>query len=365
MDWFTIHNIDSIDTPALIVYKEQVRQNIMHALQLVSDPGLLRPHVKTSKIAEVSAMMMEAGITKFKCATIAEAEMLAMMAAPDVLLAYQPAGPKIKRLAALVQQYPQTRFSCLVDNGDAAGRIADFFITQNLTLDVFIDLNTGMNRTGIQPAAAPDLLNRLQNLPALHVAGLHAYDGHIHDADETVRKQKTVSAFAQVSALAQLLDAAGGGQLCIVAGGSTTFPYHRQKAVECSPGTFVFWDWGYQQLLPSEPFVYAALVVTRVISIVDATTITTDLGHKSIAAENPLPRVHFLNAPDVTPASQSEEHLVLNVANSAAYRIGDVLYGVPVHICPTVALYDRAVVAENNQAVASWKVVARDRSIHV
>ena len=101
--------------------------------------------------------------------------------------------------------------------------------------------------------------------------------------------------------------------ITIVAGGSPTFPTHLHREIECSPGTFVYWDWGYKHQLPDEPFDYAALVLTRVISIVDGQTITTDLGHKSVAAENPFPRVHFLNAPDATPFSQSEEHLVLKV----------------------------------------------------
>ena len=131
------------------------------------------------------------------------------------------------------------------------------------------------------------------------------------------------------------------------------------------PGTFVFWDWGYKHQTPDEPFDYAALVVTRVISIVDATHVTTDLGHKAVAAENPFPRVHFLNAPEATPVGQSEEHLVLEVPDSSQYKVGDVLYGVPVHICPTVALYDSAVVIKDHKAVGTWKVVSRDRKITV
>ena len=117
--------------------------------------------------------------------------------------------------------------------------------------------------------------------------------------------------------------------------------------------------------MPDEAFDYAALVLTRVISIVDAATICTDLGHKSVAAENPLPRVHFLNAPDAEPIGQSEEHLVLRVADAGQYRTGDVLYGVPVHICPTVALYNAADIVINNEATDQWKVIARDRTITV
>ncbi|MBE7170198.1 MAG: D-TA family PLP-dependent enzyme [Williamsia sp.] len=364
-DWYTVHNIDTLDSPALLVYKKRIEQNILWAVNSVGSADLLRPHVKTCKIAEVCNMMLEAGITKFKCATIAEAEMLATTGAPDVLLAYQPVGPKVKRLLALVQRYPQTSFSCLVDDEEAAGYLSQCFEEQESSVDVFIDLNTGMNRSGIQPANTLIFFKQLKKLPGIRVAGTHAYDGHIHDADVLVRMQKTELAFGQATTGAAQIEKYENSKMKIIAGGSVSFPFHRQRGVECSPGTFVFWDWGYKQLLPEEPFRYAALVVTRVISIVDATTITTDLGHKSVAAENPLPRVHFLNAPHATPVAQSEEHLVLKVSDSTRFRTGDVLYGVPVHICPTVALYEKAAVIENHQAVASWRVIARDRSIGI
>src|SRR5215471_18912825 len=97
MLWYEIKNIGSIDSPALAIYKERVIQNIL-SVKKMKDPAHLRPHVKTNNIAEVCKMMLDENITKFKCATIAEAEMLGMIKAPDVLLAYQPVGPKTDRL---------------------------------------------------------------------------------------------------------------------------------------------------------------------------------------------------------------------------------------------------------------------------
>src|SRR5438552_17605968 len=111
MNWYEIKNIHSIDSPALIIYKDRVEENIRKATGM-KDAEHLHTHVKTNKIAEVCKMMLDAGITKFKCATISEAEMLAMINAPDVLLAYQPVGPKINRLLQLFKQYPSTHFSC-------------------------------------------------------------------------------------------------------------------------------------------------------------------------------------------------------------------------------------------------------------
>jgi D-serine deaminase-like pyridoxal phosphate-dependent protein len=365
MAWFTINNIDQIDSPALVIYHERVRQNIQLAIEMIRDTAKLRPHVKTCKIPEVCRMMQQAGITKFKCATIAEAEMLAQINAKDVLLAYQPVGPKAKRLLSLVQTYPQTAFSCLVDNIDAAVYLSQLFSQAGTSIAVFIDLNTGMNRSGIQPSNAFALFEQLQGLSNITVRGLHMYDGHLTHTDLKERKMRSDLAFEQVTTLAEQIQKAIGLSLTIVAGGSPSFPTHMDRNVECSPGTFVFWDWDYKHSLPDEPFDYAALVITRIISIVDSQTIATDLGHKSVAAERPLPRVHFLNAPDAIPFSQSEEHLVIKVENSTRYTVGDVLYGVPVHICPTVALYEKALVVDNGKTVQSWKVIARDRMITI
>ncbi|TKK68559.1 D-TA family PLP-dependent enzyme [Ilyomonas limi] len=365
-EWYSIKNIDEIDSPALVIYPERVKQNITLALQMIGDANKLRPHVKTNKIAEVCKLMMDAGITKFKCATIAEAEMLAQIDAKDILLAYQPVGPKIERLIKLVKAYPNTTFSCLIDNEETALQLSNICERNGVLLPIFIDVNTGMNRTGIVPQKVMNLLQTIKGYKGIQIAGLQAYDGHIRDSDLVVRQAKSDEAFKSIELLWQQASTLLQHSLQIVMGGTPTFPTHVHRAhVECSPGTFVFWDWGYKHALPDEPFEYAALLISRVISIIDEQTICTDLGHKSVAAENPLPRVHFLNAPGAVPTAQSEEHLVLQVPAGNQYKPGDVLYGVPVHICPTVALYDTAYVIENSSMVDSWKVISRNRSINI
>ena len=363
--WYEVDNADELDSPALLVYEERVKSNIQLLLKMMPDINLLRPNVKTNKMAEVCRMMMDAGIGKFKCATIAEAEMLGMIGAPDVLLAYQPVGPKVLRFINLIKAYPSTKFSCLADNIFSLEYINTQAAIHQVVIPVFIDLNVGMNRTGIKPSDAFELIQKLINLKNLKLSGLHAYDGHIRDTDLASRKLKCDEAFSSIESLQQRLGEEGQ-RLRIVAGGTPTFPIHAQRGtVECSPGTFVFSDWGYKHLLPDEEFDYAALVLTRVISIVDHTTICTDLGHKSVAAENPLPRVHLLNAPEAKPVGQSEEHLVLQVEDASQYKTGDILYGVPVHICPTVALYNSANIIRNNKVADKWNVVARARMITI
>lgn len=366
-DWFLIHDIEKIDSPALVVYPERVKQNIALALQLLAgNAARLRPHVKTNKMSSVCQLMMEAGITKFKCATIAEAEMLAAAGARDVLLAYQPVGPKHQRLLSLVQAYPNTLFSCLADNYDTAKQLHELWLQHQLQLQVYIDVNIGMNRSGIQPQHVIPLLEELRAFEGIKIAGLHGYDGHIRDTDMAVRQARADAAFALVEALGRQAARLFHYPLTIVMGGTPTFPAHAGRpGIECSPGTFVFWDWGYRHQLPDQPFMYAALLVTRVISVLDETTICTDLGHKSVAAENPLPRVHFLNAQDALPIAQSEEHLVLKVPSGSGYKPGDVLYGVPVHICPTVALYDTAFTISDHVLSGEWQIIGRRRTINI
>ncbi|MBS1667129.1 MAG: D-TA family PLP-dependent enzyme [Bacteroidetes bacterium] len=365
MHWYNIDNINEIDSPALVLYTERVVQNIATAIGMVKDVQKLRPHIKTHKCLEVVKLMMEAGISKFKCATIAEAEMLGIGKAKDVLLAYQPVGPKLDRFISLIKQYPSTKFSCLTDHTDAATEMGSAFDRNGLTVPIYIDLNIGQNRTGIDTADAVALYGQCAQLKGIKPVGLHAYDGHIRDIDFDTRKQKCDACFASVIEVKEKLIHHGFETPLVVAGGSPTFSIHcKREEIECSPGTFIYWDKGYSDLCPEQKFIPAALVISRVVSLPTENRICSDLGHKSIAAENELgKRVFFLNAAELKPVGQSEEHLVLETFAGHNYKIGDVLYGMPIHICPTVALYERAIIINNHNPEGEWKMVARDRKI--
>jgi len=366
--WYLIRDIDELDSPALVVFPERVKKNIRTAIDMIGDPARLRPHIKTNKSAEVSKLMIDAGITKFKCATIAEAEMLGISGAADVLLAYQPLGPKLKRFAELIRKYPATSFSCLTDNPAAAMQMDEVFSDEGQKVPVYIDINLGQNRTGILPGESMiELYLACSRLSGIKPVGLHAYDGHIRDQDWSLRKKNCDEAFSEIEKMKVIILHMGLPAPVIVVGGSPTYSIHsKRKEVECSPGTFVYWDKGYSDLCPEQDFEPAALVISRVISLPDETKICLDLGHKAVAAENDISkRVFFLNAPELRAVSQSEEHLVLEAGRGHSYRVGDTLYGLPFHICPTVALYERAFTIENGRLTGEWRTIARDRSITV
>jgi D-serine deaminase-like pyridoxal phosphate-dependent protein len=156
-DWYRIANADSVDSPCLAVYPLRVAENIRRMVAMVDEVDRIRPHVKTHKTAEGIRMMMEAGVRKFKCATIAEAELLGICGAPDVVLAYQPHGPKLQRFLRVMQAFPETRYACLTDNALSAERMSAAFHASGCIVPVYIDLNVGMNRsyTSGHPACRP------------------------------------------------------------------------------------------------------------------------------------------------------------------------------------------------------------------
>src|SRR5262245_48317282 len=108
--WYEVANIAEVDSPALLIYPDRAEENVRRMIAIAGGADRLCPHVKTHKLAELVRTQMALGITRFKCATIAEAEMVAHCSAPEVVLAYQPVGPKVQRFIQLIQKFPQTGF---------------------------------------------------------------------------------------------------------------------------------------------------------------------------------------------------------------------------------------------------------------
>ena len=355
-EWFRLGNEAEVRSPALIVYRERVEGNLRAMLKIAGgNPDRLRPHIKTHKMAAMMELQLAMGITKYKCATLKEAEMAAKCGAPDVLLAYQPVGPNVRAFWEISRAFPATRFSALADDPQAAREIAN---PQNPVV-LLVDLDIGQHRTGIAPdARAEELYRLIAGTPGLRAGGLHAYDGHLDGNDPA----QCDAAFAPVAELRARLLGAGLPVPRVVAGGSPTFHLHaRRDDVECSPGTCVFWDAGYAKKCPALPFVPAALVITRVVSRPGENRLCLDLGHKAIASEMPYPRVIFPQLPDAVAVAHSEEHLVLETLSASAFPVSSVLYGIPWHICPTVALHEEALVVENARITDTWPVAARSR----
>lgn len=365
LDWYTIENCSTVDSPALLVYVDRVKTNIDMLKCNINDVSRLRPHVKTHKTMEVTRLMMDAGIHKFKCATLAEAEMLGSCQAPDVLLAYPLTDSRLRKYINIIKRFPKTSFSGIVDNQPIADHISALAIKESIMIPIYVDINLGMDRTGIKPGeGAVALYRHCSALKGINIQGFHAYDGHVRERDMDKRRAICHNNFLQIEKMIELLVAAKFPKPKVIIGGSPSFPIYAAYAdLECSPGTFVFWDKGYSEALPEQPFLPAAVLFMRVISKPSKNLLCLDLGYKAVASESPLPlRLSFLNAPGLKPVSQSEEHLVVEVQEDQSYQIGDVIYAVPNHICPTVAMYDTLHIVYNRKISDNWDVIARKRN---
>jgi D-threonine aldolase len=360
-------NEAEVPSPSLLVYPDRIEENIRRMIARVGDPSRLRPHIKTHKLPQVVARQAELGVVKIKCATIAEAEMAAQSGAKDIVIAAQLVGPNVARLLQLMRVYPQVAFATIADDPAAVAVLGRAAAEARTTIEVLLDLDVGMHRTGIAPGPeAAALYRRIAATARLRAGGLHAYDGHIRQGDLAERTAAVAAAFAPVDMLVADLRAAGLPVPRLIYGGTPTFPIHaRRTGVECSPGTPVLWDAGYSSALPDLDFLHAAVLLTRVISRPGTDRLCLDLGHKAVASEMPQPRAIFPALPEAKAVGHSEEHLLLETPRAAEFPVGTALYAVPWHICPTVALHDRVHVVRNSRVVEEWPVVARARRLSV
>ena len=360
-NWYSLNHPNEVISPSLLVYPDRIQHNIDLMISMIGDVSRLRPHVKTYKNANIIQMQMDSGITKFKCATIAEAELLGNCKAPDVLLAMQPVGPNAARFIELTQKFPDTKFSTLVDNETMLSVLSDLGALHKTKIHLWLDINNGMNRTGITPnKKAFNLYRQFCSNANIIAEGLHVYDGHLRNTDPTIRKTQCDTAFASVLSLQKDIEDNGLPRPKIIAGGSPTFPYHsKRKEIDVSPGTTLLWDAGYGSQFPEMGFLPAAVLLTRILSKPATGILCFDLGHKFVAPEMPFPRVDFLDLEHGRQISQSEEHFVVEYDDLTIPEVGDAHYAIPKHICPTVAKYDTLTVISNGNVIDHWEVVAR------
>lgn len=366
---YQILDPSAIPTPALLFYPERIRANLMRMVAVAGRPERLRPHAKTHKTREILTLALRLGITKQKVATVAEAELAAQAGVPDVFLAYPLVGPNCSRFAALVRKYPETRFVAAVDHADALEPLAKA-LGNAPQVEVLVDLDVGQHRTGVPPdEMAVRLYEQIDRHPPLRCGGLHAYDGHNHHPEPQQRRQAVEEIVSRLRELVETLTRKGLAVPRIVAGGTPAFPFWAEAdlpGLECSPGTCVLHDHGYQSKFPDLGMTIAALLMGRVVSKPTSDRLTLDLGTKAVAPDPPMPnRIALWDTPEHRIVGHYEEHLILETPRAEAFALGQVVYGSPAHICPTVALHREALVVETGRVVDRWPIVARDRSLTI
>ncbi len=369
-DPYQIQDASEINSPGLIIFKDLVRHNIEEMIRIAGGPERLRPHCKTHKTREVAQMMTEFGIERHKCATIAEAEMLASTGAEDIMLAYQLVGPNLTRMVRLIDKFPHARFAGIVDNPTSVEQLSAAIAPTGRTIDVLLDLDPGMHRTGI--SIGPDaiqLYEMIDSADGLNAGGLHWYDGHNRQPDLEERTAAVHAGWNQFIKFRDQILMQGLPVPRIVTAGTGSFPILAESGepnLELSPGTTTYHDARMVEFFPEQSFVPALGILTRVISNNADGHLTLDVGHKSCAADQPAgDRLWFPELADAEEVQQTEEHVVVKTERAGEFKLGDTLIAIPKHACPTSAVFDFASVISGGKIVGQWEIAARGRKLTI
>jgi D-serine deaminase-like pyridoxal phosphate-dependent protein len=362
LEAYAIDDVSQIITPALLIYSQFVENNIQSTLKMVNnDPERWRPHIKTAKLGAVVGRMIGDGIRNFKCATTLELLTACQAGAADVLLALAISGANAQRVIELAHEYPKTRISVLVESPAQAAA------WRGTGIGIFLDINSGMNRTGIGPERTAEIVRLAREVgPAFR--GLHWYDGHISAPEPGEREARAHEGYGKLLEVVRAIEAAGISVGEVITSGTPAAPYgfsyagfrHAPFVHRISPGTVVYNDMSSLQQLIGFGYRPAALVLSTVISRPLPLQITCDAGHKSVSADAGVPTCAVMGRPDLKPLKPSEEHLPIDGTSADSLpRIGDKLYLLPRHVCPTVNNFDQALMILDGRIAGIEPVSAR------
>jgi D-serine deaminase-like pyridoxal phosphate-dependent protein len=366
---YQLVDAEAVLTPALIIYRDIVESNLRNTIRLLGgDTERWRPHVKTAKLAMTMKLMMKQGVKQFKCATSLELLTLCDSGVEDVLLAYTALGANAVRVRDIANRFPGVAVSALIDDAE---NLQEW---KGSRVGLFVDMNSGMNRTGMPLAAIEEVIRLIALMEECGIPfrGLHCYEGHLAALDLPERTRRAHAIYDQLLGVAAELQNRGIAVPELVTSGTPTFPCALNYPTwptcaflwRVSPGTVVYCDSSsLAQLPPDNGYSPAVVVLTRVVSKPSATLITCDAGHKTLSLDRGAPNCVVSGHPDAQPLGPSEEHLPINVLRGPVPKLGDVLYLIPRHVCPTVNNFDHALIVTEGRITDMQRVTARGREV--
>jgi len=364
---YHVSGLEDVLTPALVVYPEIVASNIARTLDLLGgDADRWRVHIKTAKLNYTLRLLIERGVRNFKCATTLELLMACQSGASDVLVAYPVVGANARRVRDIANQFRNVRISVLAEGESQVQQ------WQGSRVGIFLDINPGMNRTGIEQSDEKKVVGLVHSIANADIEfrGLHYYDGQYGDLSDRERTAAAQAGYARLLELVNKIESEDMRVSEVVTAGTPTFPcslsyegFRRGEFIHrSSPGTVVYHDATSLAQLPREyGYLPAVLVLTRVVSHPHVGMVTCDAGHKSVSADAGVPTCLVAGHPELAPQGPSEEHLPMRSSTGAVPQIGEVLYLLPRHVCPTVNNFDCALLVRDGKVEAVEKVSARGR----
>ena len=360
----------SFNTPVLVIELDVLKANIARMAGFAkANLMALRPHAKTHKSSDIARLQVEAGAVGVCCAKIGEAEAIADGRGADSILITSPVvtPQAIERLVALNGRLPDLRVA--VDHPDNVAAIAHAMKAQAKKLNLLVDVDPGIRRTGVgSPEAAVALAKAIKAEPQLAYLGVQFYCGREqHTASFEERKKQVGQRFAYLRTVLDALQTAGFPAQVVTGGGTGTHVIDASVGVlnELQAGSYVFMDKQYLdcdiQGGDGEPFPTSLFIDASVVSANTPGMATLDSGFKSMSTDGGSPAIHAGAPADAKFFFMGDEHGAV-LAPGSQFKPGDRVVLTAPHCDPTVNLYDWYHVVRGDTLVDIWPVSARGRS---
>jgi D-serine deaminase-like pyridoxal phosphate-dependent protein len=361
--------VQTLDTPSLLLDYQKLLKNIDDIADFAKEQGVsYRPHIKTHKSVKIAQLQIEAGAIGITCAKISEAEIMGAGGIKDILIAYPISSPdKIKRVIDLLQKGVHLKVS--VDNTESLGYLQKGLEDTPFTLEVWIKVNSGLNRCGVDPGQeAVHLAKAIMSHSRLKLGGIFTHAGHSYGAGsyeeiEAIGMQEGLSVLESAKQCEQ-----AGIPIPVRSVGSTpTFRIAGKVPgiTEIRPGNAVFFD-AIQVGLGVTNRENCALTLLASVVGVYKDRIILDTGSKSLCLDKGAHGNqtvsgfgHIIGHPEVIIERLSEEHGVGSLVGETKLKLNDKVHIIPNHACTVVNQFEEYVVHANGQVIDVWKVDAR------
>ena len=355
-----LHKLE-VDTPFLWVDLDVLEANIALMVEYTRAAGVnWRPHFKGNKTPAIAHMLLRAGAMGLTCAKVGEAEVLAAAGVQDMLIANQVVGAqKYTRLANLCRT---ADVKVAVDSTATLAGLNAAAEKKGVRIGVVVELNTGMERAGVQPGVpALELAKAVHGYPGLQLRGIMTWEGHtIGITPEADKRAAIAHSIGQLRDTVDLVRQAGLPVEIVSCGGSGTFAVtaHEAGITEIQAGGVIFNDIFYARVnVPTE---FALFVHTVVTSRPAPDRIIVDGGFKTMPRwSNPPKPIGMDGVADVVC---SAEHGIITLDHADdTIAVGDRFDFIPGYGDHTVFLHDHIYALRNDVVEAVWEVEARGK----
>jgi len=354
-----------VDTPALLLDLDAFERNLDRLVQSLRGRTVrVRPHAKSHKCPQIALHQIARGAVGVCCQKVSEAEAMVRGGVKDVLVANEVVGaPKLARLAALARE---ARIGVCVDDAGNVGALQRAAHAAGSVLDVYVEVNVGANRCGVEPGdPALALARAIVQADGLRFAGIHAYHGgaqHLRTPAE--RSAAIAQAVEKVARTKSLMEAHGIAVEIVTGAGTGTYTLEATSGVynEIQPGSYVFMDADYGRNLgddgqPVHYFEHSLFILATVMSHVLPQRAVVDVGLKAHSVDSGMPTV--VGVPGARYARASDEHGAIDLDGPGTMRLGEKVRLIPGHCDPTVNLYDWLVCYRGDRVEDIWPISAR------